>query len=58
MGKKSNEIFNMFQADKFVQAGALVERIIKINGCQCIKFKSDDKFLELLHKWNNRLPLD
>ena len=48
----------MYQADKFVQVGAVVERILKINGCQCIKFKVDDRFIELVHKWNNRLPLE
>ena len=54
----NGEVFNMFQADKFVQFGAKVDRILKINGSQCIKFKVDDRFLQLMNKWNNRLPLE
>lgn len=56
------KIFNLYQADKFMDAGALaigIKKESKENGHKVIyvEFKTNDKFYELIDKWNNRLPL-
>lgn len=47
------KIFNMYQADVFVQFGCRVKRILKIDGKQCIIFHEDDVFKECIEKWRN-----
>lgn len=48
------KIFNMYQADIFVQYGCRVKRILKIDGKQCIIFHEDEVFQDCLTKWRNR----
>jgi len=48
------KIFNMYQADVFVQHGCKVKRILKIDGKHCIIFYEDEIFHDCLTKWRNR----
>lgn len=48
------KIFNMYQADVFVQYGCIVERILKVDGKQCIKFVRNETFEKCMKKWQRR----
>lgn len=48
------KIFNMYQADIFVQKGCTVERILKIDGKQCIQFVKDEVFEKCMKEWQKR----
>lgn len=48
------KIFNMYQADVFVQYGCRVKRILKVDDKQCIIFQEDEIFFECLSKWRTR----
>lgn len=48
------KIFNMYQADVFVQHGCRVKRILKIDGKQCIIFHEDKIFNECITRWRDR----
>jgi len=56
------KIFNLYQADKFMEANANaigIKKEAKENGHKVIyvEFETDDKFYELMDKWNKRLSL-
>lgn len=51
-------IFNLYQADLFIKAGAIVKGISRSETRTIyVQFEVNDKFNELLDKWNKRLPL-
>jgi hypothetical protein len=56
--KLDGKIFNLYQADLFVKAGATVKGIGKSETKTIfILFEVNEKFIELIDKWNKRLPL-
>lgn len=46
-------IFNFYQANIFLQHGAIVESCGTEGHKTYIKFKTDEKFYDLLDRWNN-----